>query len=199
LNPQRVRRYISGSTACDKGDPAMRRGRLLTVAALVAFCMSAGTSLGQDEPPGAALDFEVNAGTGYNCGRVSSPLYCYGIPVNIGPATGGNGSFWIDTYVSGPNAGRGFILFNGVADLGQATVTGNQPTLNDAGQVGGLTVEFRGMTNDGDGDTYTGTINLTFSYYYSRGGGGKGGGGAGWRFICTGGSAHVQYYPSYTH
>ena len=169
---------------------------VMAAAVAIGLCLLAATGRAQDEPSGSVLDFQVNAGTGYNCGRVSSPLYCYGIPVNIGPATGGNGSFWIDTYVSGFNAGK-VVLFNGVADLGQATIIDKAPSTNASGQVTGLTVDFRGMTNDNDGDTYVGTMNLTFSYYYSRGGGGKGGGGAGWRFVCTGGSVHVQYYPSY--
>jgi hypothetical protein len=147
----------------------------------------------QDEKPGQVLQFRVNAGSGYNCGHVSAPLYCYGIPVNIGPSGGGNGTFWLDTHVSGYYAGTGFVLFNGVADLGQATVTSNHPTLNSAGQVTTLVVNFKGSTNDGDNGTYTGTMTLTFSYYYASGGSGKGGGGSGWHFICTGGAATITY------
>jgi hypothetical protein len=140
---------------------------------------------------GRSLLIPINVGSGYNCGRASSPLYCYGIPVSIGTGSSGNGTFWLDTYVTGYKAGTGFVLFNGVADLGQATITGNAPTTNSSGQVTALVVNFRGSTNDGDGDTYSGTIN--FSYYYSSGGGGRGGAGAGWRFICTGGTAKITY------
>ena len=147
----------------------------------------------QDETSRQVLPIKTNVGSGYNCGRVSSPLYCYGIPVNIGPASGGNGTFWLDTYVTGYNAGKGFVQFNGVADLGQGTVTSNAPTTNSAGQVTKLVVNFSGSTNDGDNGTYTGTMTLTFSYYYSGGGGGRGGGGAGWHFICTGGSLQITY------
>jgi hypothetical protein len=147
----------------------------------------------QEETPGQILNFQTNVGSGYNCGRASTPLYCYGIPVNIGGTNGVNGSFWLDTYVTGYNAGTGFVLFNNVADLGQGTVTSNVPTLNSAGQVTQLVVNFKGLTNDGDGGTYTGTMTLTFSYYYSSGGGGRGGAGAGWRFICTGGSVQITY------
>ena len=147
----------------------------------------------RDEKPGQLLNIQTNVGSGYNCGRVSSPLYCYGIPVNIGPANGGNGSIWLDTYVTGYNAGTGFVAFNGVEDLGQGTVTSNAPTRNSAGQVTKLEVNFHGSTNDGDNGTYTGKMTLTFSYYYSSGGGGAWGGGAGWRFICTGGSLAITY------
>ncbi len=164
-----------------------------TALALVFFLLGYTVSYAQDEPPGQVLNFQTNVGTGYNCGRASSPLYCYGIPVNIGTGAGGNGSFWLDTYVTGYNAGTGFVLFKGVADLGQATVTSNIPTTNSSGQVTKLVVNFQGSTNDGDNGTYTGTMTLTFSYYYSSGGGGRGGAGAGWRFICTGGSVSITY------
>ncbi len=152
-----------------------------------------GVGHAQDEAPGQVLQFKANVGTGYNCGRVSSPLYCYGIPVNIGSDAGGNGTFWLDTYVTGYNAGTGFVLFLGVADLGEGIVTSNVPTTNSSGQITKLVVNFHGLTNDGDNGTYTGTMTLTFSYYYSSGGGGRGGAGAGWRFICTGGSVKITY------
>jgi hypothetical protein len=146
-----------------------------------------------DEPAGYTTTIQTNVGSGYNCGRVSSPLYCYGIPVNVGTGSGGNGSFWLDTYVTGSGVGTGFIAFNGVSDLGQATVTSNIPTINNAGQVTSLEVSFNGKTIDGDNGTYTGTMVLTFSYYYSSGGGGRGGAGSGWRFICTGGYLKIKY------
>ena len=148
----------------------------------------------RDEMPGQPLNIQTNVGSGYNCGRVSSPLYCNGIPVNVGTANGGNGSIWLDTYVTGYNAGTGFVAFNGVEDLGQGTVTSNTPTMNNAGQVTQVVVNFNGPTNDGDNGTYTGTMTLHFSYYYSSGGGGRGGAGAGWRFICTGGSIEITYH-----
>ena len=113
--------------------------------------------------------------------------------MNVGTTSSGNGTFWLDTYVTGYNAGTGFVAFNGVADLGQGHVTSNIPTTNSSGQVTKLVVNFHGATNDGDSGTYTGTMTLTFSYYYSAGGGGRGGGGAGWRFICTGGNLQITY------
>jgi hypothetical protein len=172
----------------------MKTGKALVIGLTLILCMLAhAIGHAQDEAPGQVLEFQANVGTGHNCGRASSPLYCYGIPVNIGPENGGNGSFWLDTYVTGYRAGTGFILFNGVADLGEATVTGNTPTTNSSGQVTKLQVDFQGTTNDGDNGTYAGTMTLTFSYYYSSGGGGKGGAGAGWRFICTGGSIRITY------
>ncbi|SRR6266702_1046418 len=172
----------------------MRVSYLASFALAVSFCaVSHANCQTPDETPGQVLPIQTNVGTGYNCGRVSSPLYCYGIPVNMGTGSSGNGSFWLDTYTTGYNAGTGFVAFNGVADLGQGTVTSNTPILNSAGQVTKLVVNFNGTTNDGDNGTYTGTMTLTFSYYYSSGGGGRGG-GSGWRFICTGGSLQITYH-----
>ena len=170
----------------------IREVMVVTMAVILCVVCQA-VSKAQDEAPGQVLQFETNVGTGYNCGHVSTPLYCYGIPVNIGTGSGGNGTFWLDTYLSGYNAGTGFVLFNGVADLGQATVTSNVPTLNSAGQVSSLAVNFKGSTTDGDNGTYTGTMKLTFSYYYTSVGSGRGGGGSGWHFVCTGGSVKITY------
>ena len=172
----------------------MKAGRIATgILGVVLGMLTYTVGHAQDEAPGQVLEFLTNVGSGYNCGRASTPLYCYGIPVNIGTDAGGNGKFWLDTYVSGYNAGKGFVLFMGVADLGEGIVTSNIPTLNSSGQVTQLVVNFHGSTNDGDNGTYTGTMTLTFSYYYSSGGGGRGGAGAGWRFICTGGSVQITY------
>jgi len=170
----------------------MRNVTVLMVT-LVLGMASQAVGQAQDETPGQALAFQANVGTGYNCGRVSSPLYCYGIPVNIGTDSAGNGTFWLDTYTTGYKAGTGFVLFNGVADLGQGTVTSNVPTTNASGQITKLVVNFKGSTNDGDNGTYTGTMTLTFTYYYSAGGGGKGGAGSGWRFVCTSGDVTITY------
>jgi hypothetical protein len=147
---------------------------VIVVLALVLSVFGHAVGHAQDEPPGQGLEFQTNVGSGYNCGRASTPLYCYGIPVNIGTGTGGNGKFWLDTYVTGYNAGTGFVLFMGVADLGEGLVTSNVPTTNSSGQITKLILNFHGSTNDGDNGTYTGTMTLTFSYYYSSGGGGRG-------------------------
>jgi hypothetical protein len=171
----------------------MRGMRIARVAMALGICALSQAVCRSLDNDGHSLLIPINVGSGYNCGRFTSPLYCYGIPVSIGTGSSGNGTFWLDTYVTGYNAGTGFVLFNGVEDLGQGTITGNIPTINSSGQVTTLTVNFKGLTNDGDGDTYTGTMTLHFSYYYSSGGGGKGGAGAGWRFICTGGSAKITY------
>jgi len=153
----------------------------------------------QDEASGKSIAIQTNVGSGYNCGRAGSPLYCHGIPVTINGQP--SGTFWLDTYISGSNAGSGFVYWHNVADLAEATVTSNTPnyaTVSSSGQtinnaVTSLVVNFKGGTNDGDGDSYIGTMTLNFSYYYSAGGGGRGGAGAGWRFICTGGSINVTY------
>ncbi len=111
----------------------------------------------QDEIPGTQSTIVASVPFGgYSCGRNSYPLYCYGVPVNVG------GTFWLDAYY---NTGSGFILFNSVADLGQGTITSAAATTNPLGQVTRLTIAFNGSTNDGDGLTYTGTGTFTFSYY----------------------------------
>jgi hypothetical protein len=190
----RAARRTSGGKRKSKGD-AMRVNRVAGVfVALGISALSLAVCRAQDEPAGQLLKIQTNVGTGYNCGRASSPLYCYGIPVNMGSASGGNGTLWLDTYVTGAEAGTGFVQFNGVADLGEGHVTSNVPTTNSSGQVTKLVVNFNGVTNDGDNGTYTGSMTLTFTYYYSSGGGGRGGAGAGWRFICTGGNLQIAYH-----
>jgi hypothetical protein len=136
------------------------------------------------------LSIQTNVGSGYNCGRVSSPLYCYGIPVAINGHP--SGTIWLDTYLSGSNAGTGFVVWYGVADLAEAHVTGVS-TVGGTSTPSQVTVNFSGDTNDGDGGSYSGSMTLNFTYYYSSGGGGRGGGGAGYRFICTGGALSVKY------
>jgi len=154
---------------------------------------------GNSDEPTNPLTIKANVGAGFNCGRVSSPLHCYGIPVTINGAPAG--TFWLDTYITGSNTGTGFVYWYNVADLAEGNVTSNTPiygTVTNNGQtishaVTSLTVNFRGGTNDGDGDSYTGTMQLKFTYSYSSGGGGRGGAGAGWRFICTDGSIQITY------
>jgi hypothetical protein len=152
-----------------------------------------------DEKKGQSLPIETNVGSqGYSCGFASSPLYCYGIPVNVNGQPGG--SFWVDTYLTGANAGTGFIVWTNVADLAEANISSNSYT-NGTFTSNGLTITapasmtaiFSGDTNDGDGGSYTGTMTLDFTYYYSSGGGGIGGGGAGWRFTCIGGTISIKY------
>lgn len=143
-----------------------------------------------------AQTYTVNVGSGFNCGRVSSPLYCYGIPLALNGVP--DGTFWLDTYVTGANVGTGFIYWYNVGDLKEATVTGDSPTYGTvesngryySSAVTSLTTTFKG--DHSDGTPYTGSMYLTFSYYYSNGGGGRGGAGAGWRFICTGGTVTIN-------
>jgi hypothetical protein len=179
----------------------MKEFRLAALAvALVGCALSLPACYSQtgDETSGQTLQIQTNVGSGFNCGFATSPLYCYGIPVAIGGVPGG--TFWLDTYTSGYYAGKGFIVWNGVADLAEATVTGNTPTyaqFTSAGRtataISQLVVNFGGQTNENDGGGYSGTMTLTFSYYYSSGGGGRGGGGAGWRQVCTGGAINITY------
>jgi len=174
----------------------MRGMRIAGVAMALGMCaLSYAVCQDVDQP----FTIQTNVGSGYSCGRVSSPLYCYGVPVTINGVP--SGTFWLDTYVVGSNAGSGFVYWYGVSDLAEATVTGNTPTYGTVTSNGhtatnaitSLRVSFRGGTNDGDNGSYSGTMTLTFTYYYSSGGGGRGGAGAGWRFICMGGSADITY------
>jgi hypothetical protein len=170
------------------------RGLQLVVATLAlgscALTQAVCYSQTADEKSGQSMPMQTNVGSGYNCGRVSSPLYCYGIPVAINGQP--SGTFWLDTYLTGTNAGHGFIVWNGVADLGEAHVTGIS-TIGGTSMPSQVTVTFSGDTNDGDGGSYHGTLTLNFTYYYSSGGGGRGGAGAGYRFICTSGAVKAIY------
>ncbi|KAA6459060.1 hypothetical protein DYQ86_17415 [Acidobacteria bacterium AB60] len=171
----------------------MRGSRLAALTLTLASCaltLSACYAQTPDEQPGQSLPMQTNVGAGFNCGRVSSPLYCYGIPVTVNGVPGG--TFWIDTYLTGYNAQTGFIVWYGVADLAEAHVTSNS-YVGSSSMPSSITVNFSGDTNDGDGGSYTGTMTLNFTYYYSSGGGGRGGAGAGYRFICTGGTVNVTY------
>jgi hypothetical protein len=160
---------------------------LCTYALTQSVCYSQKT----DEKKGQTLPIQFNVGSsGFSCGPDSSPFYCYGIPVTINGVP--SGTFWIDTYLTGSNAGTGFIVWNNVADLAEATITSNSYT-GTAGFAPTVTVTFSGDTNDGDGGSYTGTMTLNLTYFYYSGGGGKGGGGAGWHFICTGGTVSIKY------
>jgi hypothetical protein len=157
---------------------------------LCAFTHAVCYSQAADEKSGQSIPMQANVGSGFNCGRVSSPLYCYGIPVAINGQP--SGTFWLDTYLAGFNAGQGFIVWYGVEDLAEANVTGVK-TVGGTSMPSQVTVSFAGGTNDGDNGSYTGTLTLNFTYYYSSGGGGRGGGGAGYRFICTSGTVKVTY------
>jgi hypothetical protein len=153
----------------------MMKRTLAGLALALAFFAVAPKAHAQNEDSGSPSTITVAVPTGgFSCGRVSYPEYCYGVP-----ALGG--TFWLDVYYTSPSP-NGFILFNNVLDLGQATVTGAKivrilPGLVGAGQVDTLTVTFNGVSNDGDNGTFTGTATFKFTYIYQRGGGGRGGSG----------------------
>jgi len=106
----------------------MRGMRIAGVAMALGICALNGAvcQTTPDETPGQILTIKTNVGGGFNCGRVSSPLYCYGIPVIINGVAGG--TFWLDTYVSGSNAGSGFVYWNGSGGPGRGN--GNQQYTN---------------------------------------------------------------------
>jgi len=147
-----------------------------------------GAPVPTDETPGQQSQILASVPTGgYSCGRASYPLNCYGITANIG------GTFWVDIYTNAYPTPTGFIYFFGVADLGQATITGATTTKNSLGQVTNVVVTFTGNTNDGDNGTYSGTGNFTFTQYKMSGGSGRGGGYPGYIQILTAGSLTITY------
>ena len=101
----------------------MRGFRLAALSLALGSCaltQSVCYSQKADEKKGQSLPIQTNVGSqGYNCGPDSSPLYCYGILVTVDGQPGG--SFWLDTYLTGTNAGTGFIVWNNDADLAEAT------------------------------------------------------------------------------
>jgi hypothetical protein len=127
----------------------------------------------------------------YNCGRVSSPLYCYGAPLN--DATGaGAGTFWLDTNLA---RNTGFVLWYGkIGFLGHSkTIKTEVLAKNEQRLPVSIRIKFAGVTTTGQ--KYTGTLTNSISYYYSSGGGGKGGAGAGWRFFIDKGSLISITFP----
>jgi hypothetical protein len=165
--------------------------RLLALAVLFS-ALSVSASYARDEVPGRTRQIAVAIPAGgFNCGRDSWPLYCYGIPFKVG------GTAWLyDRYPGVPGLsgdGTGFILFTGVLDLGEATITSAVPVLNSQNFLTSITVTFNGSTNDGDGDTYSGTGTFTFTYVYEQGGGGKGGGSSGYYQFMQSGKLSITY------
>ena len=123
-----------------------------------------------DETPGQLATIVAGVPTGgFSCGRLSYPLYCYGIPASVG------GTFWLDVSYNPTPPPSGFVSFTNVADLGQGTITDALFTTDGTtGQINWMHIFFNGSTNDGDNGTYTGEGYFTFSYYWANGGGGKG-------------------------
>lgn len=152
--------------------------RLLVLAGLL-LMFGGMVAQAQDEAPGQQVQITVPvASGGFSCGRHSYPLYCYGVPTNVG------GTFWMDIYSVQQN---GFILFNDVLDLGMGTVTKVTNTAE------GIQVEFHGFTNDGDNDPYTGIGVFTFSSIKMKTGSGRGGGYPGYILMLRSGSITITY------
>jgi hypothetical protein len=149
----------------------------------------AATGYGQDEAPGQQIVYTgvKLPANGYSCGRATYPIYCYGIPADDG------GTFWLDVYWNSYPKPTGFISWQNVADLGQASVTAATITRNSNGQVSQLDITFNGLTNDGDNDSYSGVATFTFSYVKMTGGSGRGGGYPGWLMYVTGYTMTITY------
>jgi hypothetical protein len=158
------------------------RNLILALAAVVALAVPSFSS--------AQSTLTLTTSDNYTCGRATSPLYCYGVPVFDNGVS--DGTLWLDVYTSGYSFGHGFIYwFNNDNDLQEAAINGATIlSVNSLKQVTGLQVTFSGETTNGG--TYTGTAVFTFSYYYSSGGGGRGGAGAGWRQTVTGGTINIS-------
>jgi len=155
--------------------------RTLTAGLLFALALTfVVTAHAHDEAAGSQSTITMSVPT-FACGRATPNEYCYGVPTSLG------GKLWIDVYPNGYNNNHinyGFILFNGVADLGGIAIA-NRPTITkDAnGNVASMTVMFTGTTAD-DVGTYTGTATFTFSYYK---------GGQQWYHTLTGATLVVTY------
>jgi hypothetical protein len=155
--------------------------RTLAAGLLFALTRTFGvTAHAQDETPGSQSTITMSVPT-FACGRATQNEYCYGVPTSLG------GNHWIDVYPNGYSNNHincGFILFNGVADLGGIAIA-NRPTITkDAnGNVGSMTVTFAGTTAD-DVGTYTGTETFTFSCYK---------GGNLWSQTITGATLAITY------
>ncbi len=113
----------------------------------------------------------INTSSGFVCGRASYPEYCYNVPSSVGGEDGQPGKFWMDVYYNAYPTPNGFIQFNNVADLQQASITAAtvmkgtfQRGLQSYPVITSMDVMFHGNTNEGG--TYTGTGHFTFSYYY---------------------------------
>jgi hypothetical protein len=124
---------------------------------------------------------------GYSCGRATYPIYCYGIPADDG------GTFWLDVYWNAYPNPTGFIQFNNVLDLGQASITSATTLKNSMGQVTQLDVNFGGLTNDGDNGTYSGIATFYFTYTKMVGGSGRGGGYPGYAMSVSSYTMTVTY------
>jgi len=129
-------------------------------------------------------------GSSHGCGKVSSPLNCYGIPVEvqIGGQPSAPGTIWLDIYSNN----TGFILFTTAPFSTTAKVTGVNRVFNDTGRLTSITIAFAGSADpETVREPFTGSATFNFSYHYSSGGGGRGGAGSGWFLTETGGTVAI--------
>jgi hypothetical protein len=157
--------------------------------ALALFTVTPAHAQQPDETPGQQVQISgANLPIGgYSCGRATYPTYCYGIPADVG------GTFWLDVYTNAYPSPTGFIAFNNVLDLGQASITTAKTAKNTLGQITQLDVSFTGLTNDGDSGTYVGTATFHFTYTKMVGGSGRGGGYPGYLMYLAGYTMKITY------
>lgn len=154
----------------------MKLARLICSALLI---LSGISAMAQSSP---TISLNLGQAQAFNCGRFSTPTYCYGLPITLTDDDGKtDGSIWIDQQSNG----SGFILFVGnVEGLGKATMSAPWQPLRIGG--GTLVYPFQGFDSE-TGLPYRGTLTLDYTTYYSRGGGGRPG-AAGYRYVVVGGN-----------
>jgi hypothetical protein len=147
--------------------------------ALLALALSTIPTHAQTAP--LAITINSSTSSPHSCGRVSYPLYCYGIPISV---NGTAGTVWLDAYYQ---ANSGFALFNvqnpdgTYAFLSTANITGVTTVLSTVTfgthtsmQITSIKVglSFIGdPDSDGDDDSSTAVMTLNFTYSYGCSGG----------------------------
>ena len=147
--------------------------------ALLALALYIIPTHAQDTP--LAITINSSTSSPHSCGRVSYPLYCYGIPISV---NGTAGTVWLDAYYQ---SNSGFGLFNvqnpdgTYAFLSTANITGVTPVFSTVTfgthtsmQITSIQValSFIGDPDgDGDDDSSTAVMSLKFTYSYGCSGG----------------------------
>lgn len=154
----------------------MTRKLALALFALALFSIPAHA---QSTP--LAITINSSSSLPHSCGRVSYPLYCYGIPITV---NGKPGTLWLDAYYQ---TNSGFALFNvqnpdgTYAFLSTANITGVTSTFgtvtfgtHTSMQMTSIQVALSFIgdpDSDGDDDSSTAVLSLNFSYSYGCSGG----------------------------
>lgn len=166
----------------------------LVLFAIQAHAQDAPSARAQDAP--LAITIDSSTSSPHSCGRVSYPLYCYGIPISVNNKPG---TLWLDVYY---NTNSGFALFNvenpdgTYAFLSTANITGVKLTFGTVTYGTHTSLQITstkvGLTftgdPDGDADKDSSTAVLTQHFAYSYGCSGGRGYSCFWVQQATGGS-----------